>query len=139
MLGEGSVRYEGWRVTAASGVSVFFVSLLVYTLPIFLSAASGTIAAVLLGMGIGGESDVVPYLVSRYFGLRSFATLYGLTWIATAGAAAAGPILMGWTFDATGSYEALLSRFSFVTLSVALLMLMLPRYREARIEPPVPV
>src|SRR5262249_23150736 len=102
------------------------------------SFASGTIAAVLLGIGIGGESDVAPYLLSRYFGLRPFSTLYGLTWIATA-AEAAGPILMGRAFDATGSYEALLIRFAILTLSVALLMLTLPRHQHARTERPAAV
>ena len=40
----------------------------------------GVLAAVLIGFGMGGEADVIPYLLSRYFGLRSFSTLYGLTW-----------------------------------------------------------
>ena len=57
---------------------------------------------------MGGEADVTPYLLSRYFGLRSFSTLYGFTWTAYAFAGAIGPILMGRAFDATGSYEALL-------------------------------
>ena len=57
---------------------------------------------------MGGEADVTPYLLSRYFGLRSFSTLYGLTWTAYAVAGAIGPVLMGRAFDVTGSYEALL-------------------------------
>jgi MFS family permease len=96
------------------------------------SFASGTFAAVLIGLGVGGESDVAPYLLSRYFGLRSFSTLYALTWIATAGAAAAGPIMMGRAFDATGSYEALLIRFALLELGVAVLMLALPPYESAQ-------
>jgi hypothetical protein len=43
---------------------------------------------------MGGESDVTPYLFSRDFGLRSLATLYGFTWIATGLAGALGRILM---------------------------------------------
>src|SRR5262245_49425002 len=33
---ERSVRYEGWRVTAASGLSVFFGTVVVYTFPVLL-------------------------------------------------------------------------------------------------------
>jgi hypothetical protein len=33
---ENSLRYEGWRVSAASGVGVFLSSLLIYTFAIFL-------------------------------------------------------------------------------------------------------
>jgi cyanate permease len=77
---------------------------------------------------MGGEGDVTPYLLSRYFGLKSFATLYGFTWSAYAIAGAVGPIVMGRAFDATGSYSGLLVRLAAVTLAAAALMLLLPRY-----------
>ena len=87
-----------------------------------------------IGFGMGGESDVTPYLLSRYFGLRSLSTLYGFTWIATGVAAAVGPILMGRAFDATGSYETLLIRLAMVTLAVASLMFGMPRYDSLRLQ-----
>jgi hypothetical protein len=68
----------------------------------------GVFAAMLIGFGMGGEADVTPYMLSRYFGLRAFSMLYGFTWRAYAVAGALGPSLMGKAFDATGSYEALL-------------------------------
>ena len=72
------------------------------------SLTMGVVAAALIGFGMGGEADVTPYLLSRYFGLRSFSVLYGLTWTFYAVAGAVGPVLMGKVFDATGSYESLL-------------------------------
>jgi predicted MFS family arabinose efflux permease len=92
------------------------------------SFASGAIAAALIGFGMGGEVDVTPYLLSRYFGLRAFSTLYGFSFAASALAGAAGPILLGRTFDATGSYETLLPKIALFILAVAPLMLTLPRY-----------
>ncbi len=62
------------------------------------------------------------------FRTRSFTVLYGLTWTFYAFAGAIGPVLMGKAFDATGSYETLLARLALVTLVVATLMLLLPRY-----------
>jgi sugar phosphate permease len=97
------------------------------------SFVAGTVAAMLLGFGTGGETDAAPYLLSRYFGLRSFSTLYGVTWMTHAAGSALGPILMGRAFDASGSYEALLVRISLVTAAVATLLLTLPRY--AALEP----
>jgi MFS family permease len=88
----------------------------------------GIEAAALIGFGMGGEGDVTPYLLSRYFGLKSFSTLYGFTWTAYAIAGAVGPIVMGRAFDATGSYSGLLVRLAAVTLAAAALMLLLPRY-----------
>ena len=93
------------------------------------SLGAGLIGAGLIGLGMGGEADVTPYLLSRYFGLRSFSVLYGLTWTFYAVAGAIGPVLMGKAFDLTGSYEALLVRLSIGTFAVGSLMLFLPRYR----------
>ena len=97
--------------------------------PALHSLAAGVVAAGLIGLGMGGEADVTPYLLSRYFGLRSFSVLYGLTWTFYAIAGAIGPVLMGKAFDLTGSYEALLLRLSIGTFAVGSLMLVLPRYR----------
>jgi MFS family permease len=95
------------------------------------SLAMGVVAAVMIGIGMGGEADVTPYIVSRYFGLRSFSLLYGFTWTAYASAGALGPILMGKAFDLTGSYEALLVRLALAALGVATLMLFMPPYTSA--------
>ena len=92
------------------------------------SLLMGAGAAAVIGFGMGGEGDVTPYLLSRYFGLRSLSTLYGFTWTAYAIAGAAGPVIMGRAFDATGSYRALLLQLAAATLAAASLMLLLPRY-----------
>jgi predicted MFS family arabinose efflux permease len=86
------------------------------------------VAAVLIGFGLGAEADITPYLLTRYFGLRSFSTLYGFTWSVYAVAGAIGPLLMGKAFDGTGSYTLLLVALSCGTFLSALLYLALPRY-----------
>lgn len=87
----------------------------------------GVVAASLIGFGMGGEADVTPYLLARYYGLRSFATLYGWTWTAYAFAGAVGPVLMGRAFDAQGSYASLLTWMAAGTAITGVLMLTLPR------------
>jgi MFS family permease len=87
----------------------------------------GVVAAVCLGFGSGGESDVTPYLLSRHFGLRSLSTLYGFNWTAWGLAGVAGPILLGRAFDATGSYTVALVELSLITSGAAALMLTVPR------------
>jgi MFS family permease len=95
------------------------------------TASAGLAGAALVGLGVGAEADVTPYLLSRYFGLRAFSTLYGLTWTAYAVAGAIGPILLGRAFDLTGSYTSLLTMLSGSTLLSALLLMLLPRYPTA--------
>jgi predicted MFS family arabinose efflux permease len=88
----------------------------------------GLVAAILIGLGLGAEADITPYLLTRYFGLRSFSTLYGFTWTAYAIAGAAGPWMMGRAFDVTGSYAALLLILGAATAVSAALYLGFPRY-----------
>jgi predicted MFS family arabinose efflux permease len=92
----------------------------------------GAAAAALIGLGMGGEADVTPFLLAKYFGLRAFSTLYGLTWTAYAIAGAIGPIIMGRAFDLTGSYRSLLFQLAALTLASACLMFLLPRYPAAQ-------
>lgn len=99
------------------------------------SAAQGLSAAALIGFGLGGEADITPYLLTRYFGLRAFSTLYGLTWTAYAIAGAIGPVIMGRAFDLSGSYTALLTVLAAGVFASALLFLLLPRYPTSITEP----
>ena len=89
---------------------------------------SALLAAGLIGLGMGAEADLTPYLIARYFGLRAFSTLYGFSWTAYAVAGALGPVLMGRAFDLTGSYASLLTLLAISTVLCAALYLALPRY-----------
>jgi MFS family permease len=95
------------------------------------SLAAGCLAAALIGIGAGGEAATTPYLLTRYFGLREFSTLYGLTWTFYAAAGAVGPVILGRTFDATGSYASLLMVLAAVLGVAAAMNLLLPRYSES--------
>ncbi len=87
-------------------------------------------AAVLVGIGMGAESDAVPYLLTRYFGLRRFSELYGYTWCVYAVAGALGPLVMGAMFDQSGSYRAvLLTSFAMIVIAAALFA-SLPKYKR---------
>lgn len=74
---------------------------------IFAFAGSGWAAllgAAVLGVGLGSEADVGPYLLARYFGRRHFSVLYGLTWTAYAIGGATGPLWIGHLYDSANSY-----------------------------------
>ena len=124
----------GWVIDRYFAAHVSFVLLVMAAVGTYVLAgaqtfAAGALGAALIGFGMGGEADIIPFLLSRYYGLRSFATLYGLTWTAYAFAGAIGPVIMGKAFDATGSYEVLLAQLAVGLLAVASLMLVAPRYR----------
>lgn len=92
------------------------------------------IAAVLVGLGIGGEVDIVAYLTSRYFGLRSYGAIFGWIWAVFGVSGGLGAYLMGFGFDKTGSYgTALIGFFCAAVLAALLIATLGPyRYRVAR-------
>src|SRR5262245_32988842 len=87
--------------------------------------------AAMLGIGFGAESDLMPYLTARYFGLKSFGEIYGWIFGAFAFGAVLGPFLMGWIFDTTGSYQLALLILIPATALGAGLMLPLSEQRPA--------
>jgi len=61
-------------------------------------------AAVLIGLTLGAEIDVVVYLTTRHFGLKSFGALYGGLLGALSIGTALGPLGAARVFDAYGNY-----------------------------------
>jgi MFS family permease len=126
----------GWLLDRFFGARVAFVVSLITAAGIFLLAnastfPAGCIAAALIGLGAGGEAAITPYLLTRYFGLRAFSTLYGLTWTFYAAAGATGPVILGRAFDMTGSYASLLATLAVALSFAALINLLLPKYPPA--------
>ena len=126
----------GWLLDRFFGPRVALAINLITALGIFLLARAtsfpaGCLAAVLIGVGAGGEAAITPYLLTRYFGLRSFSTLYGLTWTFYAAAGAIGPVILGRAFDATGSYSSLLILLAAALGVAAATNLLLPRYSDS--------
>jgi MFS family permease len=136
MMGAASLAgrlLTGWLLDRFVAIPVSFVLVSIAALGTLLLAgtrsfAADALAAALIGFGTGGTFDVVPYLLSRYFGLRALSTLYGLNWTAWGLAGVVGPVVMGRAFDSTGSYGPVLVGFAAATLGVAALMLTLPSY-----------
>jgi len=85
--------------------------------------------AFLVGLGLGAEVDLIPYLASRYFGLRDFGKVYSSLFAAFALAGAVGPLVMGAGFDRTGSYSRPLVGFFVAILLATVLMTRLGPYR----------
>jgi MFS family permease len=86
-------------------------------------------SAVCIGLAIGAEVDMLGFFVSRYFGRRSFGTLYGLIFAAFTIGIGVGPAILGWGFDSYHSYDQVLRFFVASLVVAALLFLTLGKYR----------
>lgn len=139
ILGGSSVAGRlllGWMLDYLEGSYVAAGSLLLAGSGIFLLGQGHTfhtavIAAMVAGLGMGCEFDLMPYMLKRYFGMRSFSTMYGLVYTVYATAGAVAPLILGRIYDITGSYTRILSLFSGFTVAAGVCMLALPAYRYA--------
>jgi MFS family permease len=87
------------------------------------------VGAFLVGLGLGAETDIIAYLVSRYFGLRSYGAIYGWIWAVFGVSGGLGAFLMGLGFDKTGSYVVPLTGFVCASVLATLLIMRLGPYR----------
>jgi hypothetical protein len=62
------------------------------------------LATILLGAAFGADDDVLPYLVSRCFTLKSYGEFLGYFFAAGTLGLAGGACFMGRTFDVYHSY-----------------------------------
>ncbi len=85
--------------------------------------------ATLLGVGLGSEADVLPYLIARYFGRKHFSVLYGLTWTAYAVGGATGPMFIGHLYDRGGYQPRYIMMLALVAMAAAAGSLLLKRER----------
>lgn len=86
---------------------------------------------VLHGVATAAEDVVVPLLVGKRFGARHLARIYGFLMLALVPGGILGPILAGWFFDTTGSYQVVFGAF-FACNVVAVLAL--TAVRPARLD-----
>lgn len=85
-------------------------------------------AAICFGLAIGAEVDMLGFFVSRYFGRRSFGTLYGLIFALFALGIGLGPAFLGFGFDRFHSYDPVLWVYLVLLFIAAALFLPLGRY-----------
>ncbi|TMR24945.1 MFS transporter, partial [Nonomuraea turkmeniaca] len=92
------------------------------------SAALLYISMALLGIVAGVESALGPALIAKYFGLKSFAALQGLTLAITSPALALSPYLVSAIKAGSGSYTVPLLVLAGITMIAVILTVLLPKY-----------
>ncbi len=97
------------------------------------------VGAIMLGLSIGGETDLLPYLASRYFGTRAVSKIYGWLLFAFFLGATVGPISFAQLMT---SYDgAKIPLFVLIALQAlpAALFLSLGRYPDVASADSLPV
>lgn len=92
------------------------------------------LGAGLVGFGWGAENDLLPYLVSRYLGMRAFGELYAYAILSFSMGSVIGPYVMGLCFDWRGSYDVALGGSLVLILAGVALVLRLGRYPNQHLQ-----
>jgi MFS family permease len=96
---------------------------------------TAAMAILLIGFALGIEYDVMSFFVARYFGLRSYAAIYGTLYIFFSIGAGIGPMGFGRDHDAHGNYHLSLMEACVMLVLAAGALLALGRYRIFADEP----
>jgi predicted MFS family arabinose efflux permease len=123
-------RFPGQFIAAAMVVlPVISCGLLMTPNP---SAATCLIAISLVGVSSGAQLQLLVYLTTRHFGMRSFGAIFGfISWSMTI-ASALGPVLAGRIYDKTGDYRLLLMAGIPLSIVASLVLIWVGDYPEVR-------
>ncbi|MYD43304.1 MAG: MFS transporter [Gammaproteobacteria bacterium] len=94
------------------------------------SAVSARVAILMIGFGAGVEYDFLAYLVSKYFGMRSYSAIYGFLYAFFALGAGFGPKLMADAATSYSSWEEVMLFTGVLIFIGSLPLLTLGKYRS---------
>jgi MFS family permease len=91
----------------------------------------GSVLFGVLGVGVatGLESDLIAFLAARYFGARSYGSIYGTLYAFFGLGAGAAPLAYGRAFDLTNSFVPVVTWSAWAMFGGGLLLLFLGNYR----------
>lgn len=124
------------RINSPRVSLIFFAAPLVATLLLHYGGGTPAIIAggIVLGLGLGAETEIVSYFISRYFGLRALAEIYSYTYGIFVIGAGMGPFIFGASYDANHSYGPILTIAEIGMAVSVVLIALLGRYRFAAIK-----
>jgi len=125
----------GWLVDHFWAPAIAFVFMSLPAIGCFILAGDMSIgmnvfALVLVGIAAGVEFDLMAYFVSRYFGMRSYALIYGLIYAAFGLGSGTSPIIFNILRGGDEDYSSVLKMVAAGFVIGAVLLLSLGKYRD---------
>lgn len=125
--------FSGWCLDRYWGpyVALVFFLIPIVGIALLMSGLEGMAplaGAVLCGLGIGADVDLMAFFVSRYFGMKEYAKLYGVMLSLFTLANGVGPALSGLSFDRYHSYTPIFIVYEVLLAIACAQFLRLPAY-----------
>ena len=86
-------------------------------------------AVAIIGFAAGVEYDLMAFLVSKYFGMKNYSSIYGMLYGFFAIGAGFGPYIFGRSYALTGSYSTIFGYAIFAFIIGAVPLLFLGKYK----------
>jgi MFS family permease len=128
----------GWANDRIGGKRSLVICLILLNMSLVLLSVAGNMGllfgfAVLYGFAHGGLFTVISPTVAELFGTGSHGALFGLIWFCGTLGGSIGPLLTGYLFDATGSYQiAFFILIAFGLMGLALIGVLSPLNQSIR-------
>jgi MFS family permease len=124
---------SGWCLDRFFGpyVAIGFFIIPMIGIALLGSGAGGMVpfaGAILCGLSVGAEVDIMAFFVSRYFGLKAYGKIYGTMFAAFSFANGFGPSIAGWSFDRFHSYRPAFMIFEVLLVLTCILLTPLGAY-----------
>ncbi|MFC1534579.1 MFS transporter [Thermodesulfobacteriota bacterium] len=88
------------------------------------STVSIFVFLILHGLCSGACTPLLTVTLARYFGIKSFGTIFGILRACQGPFALMAPVYAGWVYDSTGSYATAFTLYSFITVAAVLCVCM---------------
>jgi MFS family permease len=128
------------RVTVGFLVDHFFappIAALCFAIPAigcYLLTGGGhgpaVLAAIMVGVALGAELDLIGFFVSRYYGMKNYGKIYSWQYVFYSAGAGLSPFAFGAAYDYFGNYDVALWTSAGCLVFAGLLMLTLPTYQR---------
>lgn len=86
--------------------------------------------AVVIGLSLGAEADMMGYLVSRYFPRSTYGRVFGWQYAAFISCVGLSPLMLGFTRDLYGDYRLGLGICAVLLVASAAVFISLPKFRD---------
>ncbi|NUT49936.1 MAG: MFS transporter [Saccharothrix sp.] len=128
-------RFFAPRIAAA----VLGVAAIGFLALLFGGPGVAAVAAIGLGLSLGGEVDVMGYLTARYYDLTYYGRLFGVLYAIFVLGVGTSPLLISWLRSATGGYDVALIASTALLVVAAALLVTSPRFpAKTPVEDDVP-
>lgn len=125
LLDRIEVRYVAIATFSLGGCGIIWLGLIEGGI----SLTSALIPPFLIGLALGSETDVLPYLVRRLYGLLHYPVIYNRLLVGHYLGAIAGTLLLGWAKDNLASPQTVMLALGLGCFLAALIALGLPKPR----------